>query len=125
MGRASTPYYAERYGASWATNSVLPNNFNREVRRRLEELDIPVYHSEGLDKVNVANKRIVSVRTKEGRMINADYWHDGSYSILLAVRAGCSYIMGREAAGTGKEANNGWQGLSGAYSDARFQPSQP
>ncbi len=71
---------------------------------------IPVYQTNGVHAVNKTGTAITSITTTDGRTVTASQWHDGSYEIDLARAAGCSYTLGREAAGSGTDSSNGIDG---------------
>lgn len=108
-------------GSAWSNAmSMEPRIFNRQVRGFLDPtrsggFDIPVYLADGIYSVTKTGKQLTSITTVDGRTFNASYaFHDGTYDMVLGVAAGVSYVLGREAAGSGKEANNGVLGFGNA-----------
>jgi len=59
---------------------------------------VPIFLSTGLASVGKSGTKITSFTTKDGRTFNARYFHDATYSVELAVAAGLSYSITREAA---------------------------
>lgn len=59
---------------------------------------VPIFLSTGLASVAKSGTKITGFTTKDGRTFNARYFHDATYSVELAVAAGLSYSLGREAA---------------------------
>lgn len=76
-------------------------------------LDIPVFWSDGIESVSKTGARLNSFSTVDGRTVSADYFFDATYEGDLMALAGVSFITGREAAGTGIESKNGYQGSVG------------
>ncbi|MBX5144958.1 FAD-dependent oxidoreductase [Rhizobium lentis] len=68
---------------------------------------IPIYQTDGVVSVQKVGTEVKSFTTADGRTFNIKGFIDNSYEMDLARAAGCSYFIGREAAGTGAEANNG------------------
>jgi hypothetical protein len=76
-------------------------------------LDIPVYWSNGVVSVSKTGTTITSLTTADGRTFTANTgFVDASYEGDLCAVAGCTMIVGREAAGSGKEAINGFRGTN-------------
>lgn len=73
---------------------------------------IPIYFSTGVDTVTKTGSRITEFTTVDGRTFYCDQAIDCSYEGDLAARAGCTFLIGREAAGSGYEAHNGWRGVT-------------
>jgi hypothetical protein len=69
--------------------------------------DVPIYYTGGVATVTKGGTNINSITTTDGRTFSASQWFDGSYEGDLMAKAGVSYTVGREAAGTGANANNG------------------
>lgn len=86
--------------------------FNRTMKSLLAQYDIPVYLSGGVDSVAKTGTTITSFHTADGRTATADQYFDGSYEMDLMRTAGVSYFKGREAAGSGIEANNGVEAIT-------------
>jgi hypothetical protein len=97
-----------------------PKFFNRACKELLDPtknggFDIPVYLSEGVSSVTKVGLAIASIRTADGRTITGSQWHDGSYEgDLIRHVPGLSWTKGREAAGSGGEANNGVEAIANA-----------
>ncbi len=70
---------------------------------------INLYQSNGPSAVTKVGTRITQVTTTDGRTVIASQWHEGSdgCDLIRIPAAGISYIVGREAAGSGTEALNG------------------
>lgn len=80
---------------------------------------IPVYWSDGITSVGKAGARLTSITTGDGRTFTASYFVDATYEGDLLALAGVTYVTGREAAGSGYEALNGYRGVStGSGGDA-------
>lgn len=84
-------------------------------------IDIPVYWSTGIAGVLKSGTRITSFSTTDGRTFSASQFCDASYEGDLMALAGCSNIIGREAAGTGNEA---WSGERGTVTTQNGNQSQ-
>jgi hypothetical protein len=102
MSRADTTY------------SFQPRLWLRALRSLLDGertdgagLNIPIYWSEGLDTVSKSGAAITSFTTVDGRTFTGSQFIDATYEGDLLAEAGCSYIIGREAAGSGDDALNG------------------
>lgn len=92
-----------------------PRRFDQVLRtlfdpRNTEGLDIPVYWSDGVSSVAKSSTAITALNTVDGRVFVGKQFIDCSYEGDLMAAAGASYYVGREAAGTGKEALNGFRG---------------
>lgn len=72
---------------------------------------LPVYYSNGVLSVTKSGTNITSIRTVDGRTVTGSVFIDCSYEGDLAKMAGVSMTKGREAAGSGKEALNGFRGV--------------
>jgi hypothetical protein len=89
----------------------------RELRKRLNPADVvgeavPVYWSNGVSSVAKTGTRITSFSTADGRTFSGKYFVDATYEGDLLALAGCDYVIGREAAGSGVEAVNGFLGIN-------------
>ena len=85
---------------------------------RTNGLGIPVYWSDGIISAVTASGRATSITTADGRTFSASQFIDASYEGDLAPYVGVDFVTGREAAGSGAEAYNGFRGVdttSGAY----------
>lgn len=92
-----------------------PKRFNRTCKALLTQYNIPVYLTNGLTSVIKTGAAITSITTTDGRTISASQWHDASYEgDLIRNTSGISWTKGREAAGTGVEANNGVRAVTTA-----------
>lgn len=94
----------------------LSKRFNRAMRKLLNTFNIPVYLSRGVSSVAKTGTAITSITTADGRTITASQWHDGSYEGDLSRLAGLSYNIGREAAGSGAEAQGGVENITATSS---------
>ncbi|MGO7279365.1 FAD-dependent oxidoreductase [Rhizobium ruizarguesonis] len=92
-----------------------PKRFNRTCKKLLTQYNIPVYLANGVASVTKTGAAITSITTTDGRTVTASQWHDGSYELdLIRLTSGIGWTKGREAAGTGAEANNGVRDISTA-----------
>lgn len=92
-----------------------PKRFNRTCKKLLTTYNIPVYLANGVATVTKAGAAISSITTTDGRTVTASQWHDGSYELdLIRNTSGVGVHVGREAAGSGVEANNGVRAASTA-----------
>jgi hypothetical protein len=92
-------YFDPRY-MQWAVRELLTSEKNGGY-------SIPIYQTNGVLAVQKTGAKVTSFTTVDGRTFTIKGWFDGSYEMDFARAAGCSYILGREAAGSGAEANNG------------------
>jgi hypothetical protein len=92
-------YFDPRY-MQWALRELLTPEKNGGY-------SIPIYQTNGVLAVQKTGTDVTSFTTVDGRTFTINGWVDGSYEMDFARAAGCSYILGREAAGSGAEANNG------------------
>jgi hypothetical protein len=93
-------------------------SWNIQVRRMMDSTrssgslpgrDISIFHSAGLRSVAKAtNNAITSITTNDGRVLTARRYGEESYDGDLIYISGCPYTSGREAAGSDKEALNGY-----------------
>jgi hypothetical protein len=93
-----------------------PRLFERVMKElcdpsRTNGLDIPVYWSLGINHVIKDGGRILGFNTVDGRTFFGKQFSDASYEGDLAFQAGCTMTYGREAAGSGPEALNGYLGI--------------
>ncbi|MGV2188745.1 FAD-dependent oxidoreductase [Agrobacterium vitis] len=109
----TTNYFEPRH-AFYAFKEMLDPN-------RLNGQDIPVYFSTGVIQVTKSGTRITKIKTLDGRGFSAKVFIDGSYEGDLMARSGVSYIVGREASGTGAESANGWRGTSTSSGELSHQ----
>lgn len=86
-----------------------PKFLKKAILEVLEFYNIPLYQTGGVDSVSKSGTQITSFHTADGRTFTGSQFYDGSYEKDLARRAGLSYRRGREAAGSGVEANNGYE----------------
>jgi hypothetical protein len=113
-------------GTASTTLPYDPQNFGHVLRRMLDPskangLDIPVYWSNGVVSCTKTGTVVNTITTADGRTFTANTgFIDASYEGDLITVAGCTTIIGREAAGTGKEALNGFIGTT---SNPAQQPS--
>lgn len=88
-------------------------DFNRTMKKLLKTYNIPVYLTNGVTTVNMTGTAATSCKTTDGRTFNFVQWHDGSYEQDFADRVpAIGLFKGREAAGSGGEANNGVQAIT-------------
>lgn len=100
------------YGRADSTLTFQPRYAEYVFRRLLDPsktggLDIPVYWSDGVASVTKNGAKIAALTTADGRVFTGKVFIDASYEGDLLAEAGVSYTVGREAAGSGKEALNG------------------
>lgn len=93
-------YYFEPRFMQWAMRELLTSSKNGGYT-------IPVYQTNGVLACQKTGLNVTSFTTVDGRTFTIKGWVDGSYEMDFARAAGCSYFIGREAAGSGTEANNG------------------
>jgi hypothetical protein len=75
--------------------------------------DIPVYWSTGVVSCTKTGTVVNTITTADGRTFTANTgFIDASYEGDLIAAAGCTVTVGREAAGSGKEAINGFRGTA-------------
>jgi hypothetical protein len=92
-----------------------PKRFNRTCKALLAQYNIPVYLTNGVASVSKTGAAITSITTTDGRTVSASQWHDGTYEQdLIRLTAGIGWTKGREAAGSGVEANNGVRAVTTA-----------
>lgn len=92
-------YFDPRY-MQWALRELLTPEKNGGY-------SIPIYQTNGVLAVQKTGAKVTSFTTVDGRTFTIKGWMDGSYEMDFARAAGCSYIIGRETAGSGAEASNG------------------
>lgn len=106
-------------GTTQAKNSPEPRHWSMAVRRMLDPnrtgglipgQNVKVYMGSGIASVAKSGTRVTSITTVDGRTISASYFVGADYRGDLANLAGLPTITGREAAGTGGEAANGYRG---------------
>lgn len=92
-----------------------PARFQKKMRQMLDVSRggqaVPIYYSGGVATIQKTGTNITSFTTFDGRVFIGTYFIDASYELNLAEAAGCSTIIGREAAGSGNEAANGYRGV--------------
>ncbi|WP_458387284.1 FAD-dependent oxidoreductase [Rhizobium redzepovicii] len=98
--KATEQFYFEPRFMQWALRELLDSTKNGGYT-------IPVYQTNGVLACQKTGTNVTSFTTVDGRTFTIKGWFDGSYEMDFARAAGCSYFIGREAAGTGAEANNG------------------
>ncbi|NKK18613.1 FAD-dependent oxidoreductase [Rhizobium leguminosarum] len=98
--QATEQYYFEPRWMQWALRELLTPEKNGGFQ-------IPIYQTNGVLAVTKTGTEVTSFTTVDGRTFNIKGWVDNSYELDFAKAAGCSTIRGREAAGSGAEANNG------------------
>lgn len=92
-----------------------PKRFNRTCKWLLAHYNIPVYICNGVASVTKSGDAIASITTTDGRLISASQWHDASYEEdLMRMTPGVTWTKGREAAGSGAEADNGVRAVTTA-----------
>lgn len=77
---------------------------------RADGAAIPIYWSTGVASVSMTGTELNSFTTFDGRTFSAEDFVDASYEGDLMALSGCTYIVGREAAGSGYEAQSGERG---------------
>ena len=101
--------------------SLEARNWSLAVRRMLDPFrtignlpgqNVPVYMGNGIAVVNKAGGKITSIVTNDGRVVIAKVYHEADYAGLFNLKAGLPVFTGREPAGSGAEAVNGYQGLN-------------
>lgn len=110
------------------TANYQPHVVERILRRfldsaRTDGLDVPIYYSRGVTSVQKSGTTITSFRTADGRRFIGSQFIDCSYEGDLLARAGCSYIVGREAAGSGEEVPSGERGTATTENGGQSQYS--
>ncbi len=105
------------YSRADTTFTFEPKVFEEQLRALMDAtrtggIDIPVYWSTGVASVTKYRGNIIAITTSDGRVFYGKQFSDASYEGDLAYLAGCTMTVGREAAGTGKEAVNGYRGTS-------------
>lgn len=102
-------------GTNPAAYKFNPKRFNRSCKKLLAQYNIPVYLANGVASVSKTGAAITSITTTDGRTVTASQWHDGSYELdLIRHTSGIGWTKGREAAGSGAEANNGVRAVTTA-----------
>jgi hypothetical protein len=104
---------------SFATATVnsdlmfVPNDMIHAFREKLAQYNVPIYYTNGALSTSKTGTKVNSVTCADGRVINAKYWHDGSYEGDLLALAGITCNIGREAAGgiDGGTTPGGWRGF--------------
>jgi hypothetical protein len=120
-GKADTSVTVRPRTASWIFRQMLD-------AARTGGLDIPLYAVGGTAAADSAISAIASIQktgtlinsitTTDGRTFTGAQYIDATYEGDLMAMAGVSFTTGREAAGAGKEALNGWRGtLTGGGSN--------
>lgn len=102
-------YFEPRY-MQWALRELLSAEKNGGY-------NIPVYQTNGVLATQKTGANVTSFTTVDGRTFTIKGWFDGSYEMDFARAAGCSYFIGREAAGSGAEANNGIRSSFNEYAN--------
>jgi hypothetical protein len=97
-----------------------PRHFEQANRELLDPsftggADIPVYWSTGAVSAAVVDRQITSFTTRDDRTFSGKVFVDCSYEMDLAYVSGCTMTVGREAAGAGTEAANGFRGVQTTY----------
>ncbi|NEV01809.1 FAD-dependent oxidoreductase [Bradyrhizobium uaiense] len=103
--------------------SFEPRHFEQANRELLDPsfaggADIPVYWSTGAISGDVAGGQIASFTTRDGRTFHAKVFIDCSYEMDLAYVSGCTMMVGREKAGSGMEAADGFRGVQTTFGTA-------
>lgn len=106
-------------GTVGGQGQVAPLGMNLVCRNMLDParnggLPITVWETNGITAALKTGTRITSITTEDGRSFAGKYFIDCSYEGDLMAKAGCSFATGREAAGSGGESVNGWQGFTSA-----------
>ncbi len=86
-----------------------PQDAARVFRRWLDDADVPVYHRQFLDRVEMDGRRIRAARMLGGLEVHARTFVDATYEGDLLAKAGVSYVVGREGNAVYKESLNGVQ----------------
>jgi len=97
-----------------------PRHFEQANRELLDPsftdgADIPVYWSTGAVSATVMDGQITAFTTRDGRTFSGKVFIDCSYEMDLAYVGGCTMTVGREAAGAGAEAANGFRGVQTSF----------
>ncbi|WGS22505.1 MULTISPECIES: FAD-dependent oxidoreductase [unclassified Bradyrhizobium] len=100
--------------------SFEPRHFEQANRELLDPsftggADIPVYWSTGAVSAAVVDGQIAGFTTRDGRTFSGRVFIDCSYEMDLAYVSGCTMTVGREKAGAGAEAANGFRGVQTTY----------
>jgi hypothetical protein len=103
-----------------------PRVFERALHSLLDGartggLNVPIYWSTGVTKVRKRGATILSFDTQDGRTFTGKQFIDASYEGDLMFRAGVTAIIGREAAGSGSEAYNGYRANSTGTNGSNHQ----
>lgn len=104
------------YSRADTTFSFEPKYYTRAIGSLLDPTrnggyNIPVYYTRGVSAVDKTGAAITAIYTLDGRTVNGSVFIDTSYEGDLAKIAGVTMTKGREAAGTGFEALNGYRGI--------------
>ena len=101
-----------------AAESPEPRYFQAAVRRMLDPtrtsgtyipgMDVPVYMTGGIASVKKTGVTITSIVTNDGRTVSGSIFMDCSDDGDLVYYSGAPSFTGREAAGPGAEANDGY-----------------
>lgn len=113
LGRYILTLMNDEDGVSDTVHNWDSRKFEQHLRALLDAdrtgtATIPVYWSTGIESAQVSSNKLISFTTEDGRTFRADQFADATYEGDLLAKAGCSYIVGREAAGSGAEASNGY-----------------
>lgn len=111
---SAVKYRANQFGAGGNNDYAEPRQFEWTFRRLLDPLrgglDVPIFWSDGIESVTKQARRDWKVRTRDGHSFRTKLFLDQSYEMDLGAKVpGITYTIGREAAGTGKEAQAGWK----------------
>ena len=86
-----------------------PHKVDQTFRQWLEEVGVECHFESFLSEVEMANKRIVRIKTENGITVSAKQFIDATYEGDLMAKAGVSYTVGREDNSTHGETLNGQQ----------------
>ena len=105
-----------KYGNDFS-QAFEPHVAERAFNDLVNMANVPVFHRERLDLergILLDGKRIASIRMESGRVFSGKVFVDATYEGDLMMRAGVSYIVGREGNAQYGETLNGFQRLSRA-----------
>lgn len=91
---------------------INPKRASRVIRELLKFYNIPVYLTSDTKSIIKTGAAITTVTTNDGRTFNASQFMDATDDLDLTRKAGVGVTRGREAAGSGQEAANGFESLA-------------
>lgn len=114
------------YARADTTFTFEPRVFEGSLRSlcdstRVGGLDIPIYWSAGVIRVQKNGSVIANFDTADGRRFAGSQFIDSSYEGDLLAVAGAGYTVGREAAGADFEVMNGYRGVATANNSDKHQ----